>query len=214
MADGQAKVRQETVLEVTAEQIARTYAQAFLDAASEAGKEANAEGAVEELEAFVDEVLHKHPLLESMLNSAFMDHNKREAVLDRLLNGKVSAITLNLLKVLSMNGRIGLVAGVAQEARKLFNVMSKRAAVLVRVASPLDDKTSKRIEQTIRERSGLEPIMRVEVDPELVGGLEVRIEDTVYDGTIRTALAKTHKTMVEQTIEAIESNPERFTLAS
>ena len=86
--------------------------------------------------------------------------------------------------------------------------------VLVRVASPVDDATLELVKKIVRDRGGKEPVVEVEVAPEIVGGLEVRIGDTVYDGTIRTAFKKAHKAIVAQTVEAIETNPERFTLAS
>lgn len=209
MAEAKPKPKRDTVLDVTEEQIARTYAQAFLDTAGEAS-----EAAVAELEGFCTEVLDTHPMFAGMLDSAFMDHEKRAAILDKLLGGKALPATLNLLKVLSAKGRIGIVRTVARQSRKLFNERSNLADVLVRVASPIDDATIEHIKTTVRAHTGKEPVVEVEVVPEIIGGLEVRVGDTVYDGTVRTAFKKAHKTIVAQTVEAIETNPERFTLAS
>ena len=209
MSQGTENLTSDTVLDVTEERIARVYAQALLDAAGD-----SSESCVEELEAFCTEVLGKHAMFEQMLSSAFVDHERRASLLDRILGGKVSDLTLNTLKVLSEKGRIGIARSVALQARKLWNEVCRRADVLVRVASPIDDATLERIKETIRAQRGVEPIVRVEIDPSLVGGLELRIGDTVYDGTIRTAFAKAHKEIVVKTVEAIETNPERFTLAS
>ena len=135
-------------------------------------------------------------------------------MIDKVLGGRVLPVVVNLLKVLSSHGRIGILPCVIWQAKQLFDEMRNCAEVLVRLAHPADDELLAQITHTIREKVGVEPVVRVEIDPSLVGGLEVRVGDTVFDGSVRTAFAKAHKTIVEQTIEAIESQPERFTVAS
>ncbi|MEN0109507.1 MAG: ATP synthase F1 subunit delta [Planctomycetota bacterium] len=209
MADGEnPPAQRETALDVTAEQIARTYAQGVLGAAGDA-----AESVVQELEAVRDEVLAAHPRFGETLSSAFLDHEERVAVINRTLGGRVGPITLNVLKVLSSHDRAGLIGAVAQQARKLFDARINREAVTVRLAAPVDDALMGEIEQRVRETTGVEPVVTVEIDESLVGGLEIRVGDRVYDGSLRTAFAKAHATIVAQTVEAIETKPERFTLA-
>lgn len=208
MAADAEKPKHETVLDVTAEQIARTYAQGFLGAAGDSDGQA-----VEDLEAVVGEVLSQHPKLAETLRSAFVDHSVRVGMIDRVFGGRVSQTVVNFLKVLSAHNRMNLVGLVAREARSLFDEAHGRIPVRVRLAHPADDGLLGEIEQAIRHKTGADPVVSVEVDPELVGGLEVRVGDTVFDGTVRTAFAKAHRAIVQQTVQAIESNPQRFTLA-
>lgn len=206
MADGQLKdTRRDTVLDVTEERIARTYAQGFLGALGGDGAEA-----VAQLVELDREVFAKQPRLLEALGSAFLDRDKRLAMLDRLLGGRVDPTVLKLLKVLSDHGRIGIVRSVARESQKLFNTSKNRADVLVRLAQPADERLLKEIERTVREKTGCEPMMRVEVDPELVAGMEIRVGDTLFDGSLRSVFDRTRKAMINKTIHAIETNPERF----
>ncbi len=197
----------EKVINVTEEQIARTYALGFLGAAG-----SNSESLLGDLVAIRDEVLAAHPKLGEVLSSAFLDHEQRVAILDRLLGGRVAGTVLNFLKVLSQHERIGILGTVINQVESIFNEENNRVDVLVRLAHETEPHVMGEIEQTIRTKMGVEPILRVEVDPELVGGFEMRVGDTVYDGSVRTAFAKAHKMIVEQTIEAIETQPERFTV--
>ncbi|QDT68569.1 ATP synthase subunit delta [Planctomycetes bacterium MalM25] len=208
MADLSDTPPQEPVLDVTAEQIARTYAEGFLGAAGD-----DPTAAVEDLEAVRAEVLGAFPQFAAALRSAFLDHDARVAMIDRVVGGRVAPSVLNLLKVLSAHGRMELVGEVVRQARKLFDQKCGREDVLVRLAHSADPALLSEIEQTVRAKTGIEPIIRVEIDPELVGGLEIRVGDTVFDGSVRTAFKKAHKQIVDQTVEAIESRPERFTLA-
>lgn len=194
-------------LDVTAEQIARTYAQGFLNAS---GSDAVA---VEDLEAVSTEVLDAHPEFAEAMCSAFVDHEVRVGMIDRVLGGRVASTVVNLMKVLSAHGRMEIADEVARQARLLLDKQQGREAVLVRLAHAADDATLAEIEKTIRAIAGVEPVISVEIDPDLVGGLEIRVGDTVFDGTVRTAFAKAHKEIVEETVNAIENRPERFTLA-
>ncbi|MGL4512017.1 MAG: ATP synthase F1 subunit delta, partial [Lacipirellulaceae bacterium] len=169
--------------------------------------------AVEELEAIVAEALRPHPKLAETLSSAFLDQRQRVEMLDRVFGGRVSGDVLNFLKVMSNHGRIGVLPSVAREARKLYNTSAGRADVLVKLAQPGDDALLAEIADVVRKQAGVEPVMRVEIDPEIVGGFEIRVGDVVFDGSLRTAFARAHKEIVRQTIAAIETNPQRFTAA-
>lgn len=195
------------VLDVTAERIARTYAQAFLGAAG------NDAAAVDELEAIDREMLAAHPQFAQALSSEFLDHEDRVAMIDRVLGGRVGPAVLNLVKVLSSHGRIGVVREVARQTRLLFDESIGRKPVVVRVASPIDDGLVAEIANSVRAKMGIEPVISVEVVPDLVGGVELRVGDTVFDGTVKTAFEKAHRAIVQQTVEAIETQPARFTTA-
>ncbi len=211
MADSQSKdTRRHSVFNVVEEQIAKTYAQGFLGAMAPAENG----NAVADLVAIDEEILAKHPRLLSTLDSAFLDNDQRIEMIDRVFGGRVSPVVVKLLKVMSSHGRIGILQSVIRQAKHLFNNLQGRSEVLIRLAHPADDELLAQITQTIREKMSVEPVVTVQIDPSLVGGLEVRVGDTVFDGSIRTAFQKAHKTIVEQTIEAIESQPERFTIAS
>ncbi len=207
MAKERSAPKHETVMDVTAEQIARTYAKGFLGAAGDD------QAVVEDLEAVQAEVFAKHPEFAEAMRSAFVDHNSRVAMIDRVLGGRVAPVVVTLLKVMSDHGRIELVGEVSRQARRLYEESNNRARVVIRLAHAVDEGLINEIENTIRQASGVEPIVSVEIDPELVGGLEVRVGDKVYDGSVRTAFAKAHKEIVNQTVAAIESQPQRFTLA-
>lgn len=208
MAEGK---NDDAVLNVVEEQIARTYAQGFLGAVGDASAK---EGMVAELVAIRDEVIKPYPRIIETLTSAFLDNNERVAIIDRVFGGKVSSVVINLIKVLSQHGRIGILRTVISQTEKIHNESSNRVDVIVRLAHAADSGLLQQIEETIRQKVGIEPILQVEIVPELVGGLEVQVGDTVFDGSVRTAFAKAHKKIVAQTIEAIETQPERFTLAS
>jgi F-type H+-transporting ATPase subunit delta len=58
-------------------------------------------------------------------------------------------------------------------------------AVLVRSAVELPADRRAALEQTLKRRFNITPKIRFEVDPDILGGLWIRLGDTVYDRTVR-----------------------------
>ena len=199
----------DTVLDVTAEQLARVYAQAFIKAVG-SGDGVSTDDAVAELNAVVEEVVGKHPEFGEALQSAFLSHEERVAMLDRVLAGRVDGVVLNTLKVMSAHNRLGLVKTVARQAEKLNNEINGRLQVAVQSAAPLGDDLLNELKAMLGSKLGIDPVLLPSVDPEMIAGLKVRVGDTMYDGSLQTVFAKARQSMIDRAIEKIEGNPEHF----
>ena len=76
------KPKHDTVMDVTAEQIARVYAKAFMEVAA---KSPNVAELVDEIEAVVSDGLNRVPRLEQLLASALVSHEEKEQLLGRVI---------------------------------------------------------------------------------------------------------------------------------
>ncbi len=204
------KPKHETVMDVTAERIARVYATAFLEAVAKSG---NSEALVEEFGSFVGDVLDHYPRFDQTLRSELVSHEDKEQLLDRLFRTRASAPVLNFLKVLSKHGRLDLLRMIGRVLHKLHSERSGRKEVEVRVAMPLDDGLQHEIQERVRAAIGAEPILSVVVDPSLLAGMVIRVDDRVYDGSIHTQLEHTRRQMIEHVVEKLETDSQRFEVA-
>ncbi|MEN1680643.1 MAG: ATP synthase F1 subunit delta [Planctomycetota bacterium] len=202
----------ETVLDVGAEQVARVYAKGFLEAArkAEASGGPPAGQSLEDLEAVVFEILDAHPNFAEATRSAFLSHEERVALIDRVLGGRVTPVTLNTLRVLSSHHRLGLLRQVARQARSLFDLDNGRVHVRVTTAQPMDQGLLDDLANTLRAKLGVEPILEPETDEAMIAGIKVRVRDTVYDGSLQTIFAKAKQSIIEHAIERIEQDPTHF----
>lgn len=201
------KPRHETVLDITAEQIAHVYAQAFLAVAN---KTANVAGCVEELQSLVTDVLNNFPDLEEVFRSGLIAHDHKEQVIDEVLGGRASAEVINFLKVLARHGRLGLVRPVVQHLAKLYGQQQGQTDVEIRVAAEPGAALLKEIADGLGRTLGIKPVMDVKVDPELIGGMVVRVGDRVYDGSLSTQFDLARKAMIERARNRIDTRPEDF----
>ncbi|MEM8866148.1 MAG: ATP synthase F1 subunit delta [Planctomycetota bacterium] len=197
----------DTVLDVDAERLAKVYAQAFLDAA---GKSGSAVDAIGELKAVVSEILEKFPDFGEAIRSAFLSHEERIGLIDRVLGGRVDQVVLNTLKVMSAHNRLELIHSVARQAQELYDSDNGQVHVTVTSAVPLTDDVLHDLESALRTKLEIEPIVQANVDPEMIAGIKIRVRDTVYDGSLRTIFAKARNSIVERAIERIENDPSHF----
>ncbi len=200
-------VKRDAVMDVTEEQIARVYAKAFFAAANNAS---DTSGLVDEVESLANDVLAKFPALSQLFSSSLVTDEQKEQMIDRVFSSRASTPVLNFLKVLARHGRLQLVRPVARLVRKLHTEQLGQTEVQVRVAAPLDNSLREEILKMVRVALKTEPVLRVDVDPSLIAGIVIRIGDRVFDGSIATRLGQLRKTIIERTIERIETRPEKF----
>jgi F-type H+-transporting ATPase subunit delta len=193
-----------------AQQIGQSYATALLGAAEKSGK---LEQVVGELESFVTDCLLPLPKLTTALESPRVPVEAKLSMIDKAVAGKVSSEFHNFLRVVANHGRFDCLAVIAQEARKQLNEKLGRVEVQLRSAFSLDDALLARIREQLKASLGSEIDLKTEVEPKLIGGLEIRIGDTVYDGTIVRQLSRLREQAVQKVSEEIRHRGERFTTA-
>ncbi len=193
-------------INVAAQQVAAVYAKAFLGAAEKSGK---TDEAVAEL-ASVAEAVAQFPKLEAVLASALIDHDEKCKLLDRVFGPKVSPLVLDALKVLSRHDRLDILRAVSDQAERLYDVQRGRVRVMVQTATPIEDGTTRKLEESLRKLLGGEPQLAAAVEPELIGGVVLRVGDTVYDGSIARQLRQVREQMITRSIHEIQSGRDRF----
>ena len=67
-----------------------------------------------------------------------------------------------------------------------------------------------KIAEVLRSTLQGDVVVRPDIDPDLIGGMVVRVGDTVYDSSVATRLRHLYREMVGRTVEAIETSRERF----
>jgi F-type H+-transporting ATPase subunit delta len=205
-----ANAKQETVMDVTGDEVARGYAVAFWNVAK---KSSHAGELVEELSSFATDVLDKFPKLDETLRSAIVRDEERTKLLDRIFAGRLSNELLTFLKVMSRHGRLGLVRTAARIVRKLYADDQGMVDVDVRVAGPLADNLKNEIQGKLRTVLGHEPVLHVTVDPSLIAGIVIRVGDRVYDSSVNTQFNLARQAMIDRAIDLIQTQPGKFLTA-
>lgn len=207
MSDTQIEVRHRTVLDDEARRVARVYAEALYRAAAQAGQ---VEDVLAQLEGLVEDAFRQKPGLELFFASAAVGRAKKAEAIRAAFTGRVSDVLVRFLNVLNDHDRLDMLRAVAGAFRALYDRQSRRMPVQVTSAVPLTDAERDRLRNDIRTVAGQEPILQENVDPDILGGLIVRVQDWVYDASVRTRLETIRTQLIERSSYGIQSGRDRF----
>jgi len=206
-AERDAQLAAEIDRDVGREHVAGVYAEALLDAAQEAEQTA---ALLEELDSLVVDVLDRFPDFEQVLSSGVVSHEEKSGVLDRVLAGQASPLLMRFLKVLSRRGRLDCLRAIHRQAHALHRERLGQVSVAVTTAAPLDEAAAGRLRKALRPLVQGEPVLRESVDPNVIGGLVVRVGDTIYDASVARQLQTLRQQMIDRSVHEIQSRRDRF----
>ncbi|HEV3137746.1 MAG TPA: ATP synthase F1 subunit delta [Pirellulales bacterium] len=192
---------------VGAQQVAMIYAKAFLGAAEKAGQ---TDSLIEEFNTLIAAVLDPFPGLEAVFASALISHEEKSQILDRILGSRLSPLLLDFLKVISQHGRLDLVRAIHHEILKLYDNLRGRVRVQLHTATPIPNTLSGSLVDSLRKLLGGEPKLDQAVDPALIGGIVLRVGDTVYDGSVARQLHQAREQMITRSVHEIQSRRDRL----
>lgn len=196
-----------SVLEDPGQQaVSRVYAEAFLQAQAADRRR----GALEEFRSFVVDVVEKNPGFARMLMGRELKREQKLDVINRVLSKGGSEGFVNFLRVLARHDRLDLIPTILRGAESIFEKASGFSRVRIRTAKPLSDESRALLKTKLKEYLTAEPIIQEIVDPDILGGVEIRVGDTVYDGSLRTRLKNLRERLREKTFHEIQSRRDRF----
>lgn len=94
----------------------------------------------------------------------------------------------NLLRTVIDNGRLGALSEIAAQFRALVNAQTGSSDAVIHSAFPLDGAALADTVAALEKRFGRKLNARVEVDPELIGGVRVVVGDEVLDTSVKARL--------------------------
>jgi F-type H+-transporting ATPase subunit delta len=170
------------------EEIAAVYARSLFEVASERGK---LDVVREQLGQFAD-ALDESRELQVFFFSPYFSTTEKEDGLDRAVTD-ADEIVVNFLKLLIENHRTPVIFRVRRGFDELWQEENKLLPVQVTSAVELDRATVQQIGDQIAEQTGRRVDLSAQVDPEILGGMVVRVGNSVLDASIRNRLEQLRK---------------------
>jgi F-type H+-transporting ATPase subunit delta len=173
---------------------ATRYARALLDVAIQESDPAKIE---QDLSSFVT-MVDSNAELKSALLSPRVPANRRRSVVTTLLEKSGAELPLvKLLGMLADRGRLDLLHDLLDVYRERRLAHENIVKGTVTSAAPIAPEDVAALERSLSGATGKQVQLDVALDPQLIGGVVTRIGSTVYDGSIRTQLARMKQQLVE-----------------
>lgn len=131
-----------------------------------------------------------NPDLRSGLSNRFAPVAARTELVTSLLSGKVTTAALRLITQAAAHPRGRSLDASLEQYANLAAQLRERLLALVRVATPLSAGQRARLESALSAAYGQNVHLNVLLDPEVIGGLSVRIGDQLINGSAAARLAE------------------------
>lgn len=164
--------------------IARNYAQALLALATKTKQVDVFAGLING----VSDAVRTDPILARFLRAPQVSDVAKRDVLRKALTGKAPTTFVRFMEKLVSNRRQTLVPEIAVEFANLVDAAEGRVHATVTVARKPADGDAASLSKRLSQALGKEVVAHLTVNPAILGGVVVRIGDTVMDGSVRRRL--------------------------
>jgi F-type H+-transporting ATPase subunit delta len=171
--------------------VADRYARALLEAA----RERKVVEPVAESIAGILEVVEDRADLAVFIESPQVATQEKKDLLQSVFGAHIEPVLLHFMYLLIDKNRIEHFREIGKEYAHLMELERGilRAQVTTAIALPGD--LAEQLNARLNARTGHTVIMEQRVDPAVIGGVKVVMEDYVLDGTVRTNLDELRKTL-------------------
>jgi F-type H+-transporting ATPase subunit delta len=165
------------------EELAQVYARALFEVGLDQGK---LDELRDQLAQFAD-ALEGDRQLAIFFFSPYFSTAEKEQGLARMLDGADESF-LNFLNLLIEKHRMPVLFRIRVEYERLWEAENKVLPVEITSAIELDPAMTENLGSTIGERTGRKVTLAARVDPEIIGGIIVRVGNSILDASIRNRL--------------------------
>ena len=173
---------------MTSSAVVQRYAQALYQEAADARQ-------VQDDVALMINALEGSRELRLCMASPVVPRTQKSSVIERLFGPRVHPLTHKFLQLLVSREREDLLPLILKQVQALSDQSKGIINVQAQVAELLDAPARTQLARALEDRLGQSVRLAVTQDESLIGGIILRIGDTVYDGSVRYQLSALRKRM-------------------
>jgi F-type H+-transporting ATPase subunit delta len=174
------------------EEIAEVYARSLFEVAKEDGV---IDETRDQLGQFAQALNDNRNMAVFFFSPYFSTEEKKDGLKHAVTGAE--PIFMNFLEALLERHRMPAIFRIRTRYDELWDAEHKLLPVQVTSAVKLDDKTVRSIGKRIGEQTGLEVELSSQVDPDILGGIVLRVGNFILDASIRNRLEKLRKQVAQ-----------------
>ena len=187
------------------DEIASVYAKSLLEVCDKAGGNAVAEACSSELRE-IAEIIRGDRRFAEFLKTPIIGHDQRKSALEKIVKGRVSDLVFRFIMVLANHGRAGRIADVADAFDGLMQDRLGRIEVdMFTVDGKASDEVIATVKARVKDAFAKDAVLHQYSDPDMIGGVKLRIGDQLIDGSVATQLRNMRETVANRGTTSIRS---------
>jgi F-type H+-transporting ATPase subunit delta len=175
-----------------ADPLGRVYAEALFGIAEERGLVDDVGAELDEFQALA----RRQPEIGDFLATPVVEPDVKVAALRKAIEGRLSPLVCDFLCLVVQKRRFGAFTRIVDAYRGLADGHAGRVRATLRTAAPVAPSLRDEIVEVLTRRVGRRIAMDAEVDPALLGGAVVLVDDRIYDGSLRSRLKRFRKQLI------------------
>ena len=164
--------------------LTRRYAKAFFEYAI---KNKMTEQGLADLE-LITATLKDHRELRIILSQPFLSKDKKEAIISRIFEGKISDKTLSFIKLILNKNRHEIIPDIIVPYREIYQEYKNIAEVTITTAVKIDEPTQQKLLYFVKDKINGNVQIINKIDKNIIGGFIINYHDYQYDRSIRNEL--------------------------
>ncbi len=168
--------------------IVKRYAQALFGSLADT----QLEGVYQDLQ-FVNSTIDQSKDLRALLQSPVVSHNKKQEIFREIYGESISSQTLDFLMLVAEKRREGMLDGIIEAFQELYFKRMNLLPIECSTAVEIGEDLKLQLSQNIANQVQKVVIANFKVQPELKGGVVVKIDDRLFDGSVRRQLELLYK---------------------
>lgn len=173
--------------------VAKRYAKALVEVATASNE---LDGVRQDLLAFAELLRDHRDLRQFVSNPSVSRRDAGEVIKDVTAAMNVRPLTATFLRILLEGGRLAGLETILRAYELLVDEWLGRVKALVTSAAPMDADAQERLRRRLGEVTGKDVYLELRQDPTLLGGVVTQIGSRVFDGSLKTQLARLREDMV------------------
>ncbi|MBI3259028.1 MAG: ATP synthase F1 subunit delta [Ignavibacteriae bacterium] len=133
----------------------------------------------------VQAIIRQSKDLRTFLSSPVVPHNKKQEIIKEIFGASIGQTALDFLLLIAEKRREGMLSEIIDSFEGLYNTQMNLLPVNFTTSVELDAELQQKLAQTVANITNKSVISDFKVDPALRGGAVVKIDDVVYDGSVR-----------------------------
>ena len=143
------------------------------------------------------EVLQKNAELKEFLSNLRIAPEGKKKALMEIFGKGVSSVTLNHLNLVIDQGRQRKLVPIIEEYFALAAAAREKVTAEVITSVPLSEKMAEKISRELTKVTKKQVFLKVRVDPSILGGAIIKVENKIIDGSLRHQLGQMRRAMVK-----------------
>jgi F-type H+-transporting ATPase subunit delta len=178
---------------MSAPRVASRYAKSLLSLAEE---KQQLDAVEKDIELVLNTVAASDEL-QLVLASPVLNADQKQRVLDAVFKEHLSPLMMEFITILVRKGRVSILAPIAEACTKMLRTMKGIQSAEVITAVSLEGAAKDRLMAELKRLHDGEVELKETVNPDIIGGFVLRVEDRMLDASVRRSLQRLRRELTE-----------------